>query len=97
MGVKIAVCHQYVLPDGNFGASGLPDPKVVEYQGHVLFCHTRTCGCPVCTAEPEDWGVVIEEMESKFSVKIMRWSTRRREVHSFGVAEFYGNCSLLVL
>src|SRR5437879_1781986 len=31
MGLKIAVCHQYKRPDGSFGASGKPDPKIIEY------------------------------------------------------------------
>ena len=37
MGVQIAVCHQYLLPDGTFGGSGKPDPKMLQYQGYVLF------------------------------------------------------------
>jgi len=63
MGVKIALCHQYLRPDGTFGASGLPDPKLIEYQGHVLFCHETKCVCATCIAEPEDWRIVIEEMK----------------------------------
>jgi len=62
MGVKIAVCHQYLRPDGSLGASGLPDPKLVEYQGHVLYCHTTKCACDTCSAMPEDWRTVIVEM-----------------------------------
>jgi hypothetical protein len=64
MGVKIAVCHQYVLPDGSFGASGLPDPKLLQYRGHVLFCHSAQprCDCAKCLAPPENWRAVIEEM-----------------------------------
>jgi hypothetical protein len=63
MGVKIAVCHQYVRPDGSLGASGLPDPKLVEYQGQVLFCHFTKCACDTCRGAPEDWRAVIEEMK----------------------------------
>src|SRR5438094_8259271 len=37
MGLKIAVCHQYTLPDGSIGASKKPDPKMIEYQGHRLY------------------------------------------------------------
>jgi hypothetical protein len=62
MGVKIALCHQYLRPDGSFGASGLPDPKLLEYQGHVVFCHADGCNCSTCSSKPEDWRVVIEEM-----------------------------------
>src|ERR1700735_3469000 len=58
MGRKIAVCHQYVLPDGRIGASGLPDPKLIEFQGHILFCHSRQCTCLVCAATPESWRTV---------------------------------------
>ena len=54
MGSKIAVCHQYVLPDGSFGASGKPDPKALEYQGHRLYCHSQPCLCRVCDSVPED-------------------------------------------
>jgi hypothetical protein len=63
LGRKIAVCHQYLLPNGRFGASGLPDPKLVEYQGHVLFCHSALCTCKTCAAPPENWRQVIEEMK----------------------------------
>ena len=63
MGVKIAVCHQYLRSDGSFGASGLPDPKLLEYQGYVLFCHATKCDCATCSTEPEDWRAVIEEMK----------------------------------
>ena len=38
MGAKIAVCHQYTLPDGSIGASGKPDPKLIQYQGHEMYC-----------------------------------------------------------
>ena len=30
---KIAVVHQYVLPDGTLGASGRPDPKELLVNG----------------------------------------------------------------
>ena len=63
MGVKIAVCHQYLRPDGSFGASGLPDPKLVEFQGRVVFCHSTGCPCSTCSAAPENWRVVLEEMK----------------------------------
>jgi hypothetical protein len=65
LGVKIAVCHQYLRPDGTFGASGLPDPKLLEYQGHVVFCHNMKCRCGTCSAKPEDWRVVIGEMKRR--------------------------------
>jgi hypothetical protein len=55
MGYRIAICHQYLLPDGSFGASGKPDPKLVEYRGKVFFCHSQPCSCAVCSAPPEDW------------------------------------------
>ncbi len=64
MGVKIAVCHQYLLPDGSFGASGRPDPKLVQYRGHVLFCHSTNCRCSVCSSPPENWRNVIAEMDA---------------------------------
>src|SRR2546425_1480208 len=41
MGSKIAVCHQYTLPDGSIGASGKPDPKMIQYQGYRLYCHSQ--------------------------------------------------------
>jgi hypothetical protein len=34
---KIAVCHQYIRPDGRIGASGHPDPKRVNIQGTVYY------------------------------------------------------------
>ena len=63
MGAKIAVCHQYLRPDGSFGASGLPDPKLIEYHGCVVFCHSTKCTCVTCTAAPEDWRAVIDDMK----------------------------------
>ena len=59
-GVKIAVCHRYLLPDGRLGASGLPDPKLAQYRGCVLFCHHSGCACPICTTPPEDWRTVLK-------------------------------------
>ena len=32
-GIKVAEVHQYVLPDGTIGASGMPDPKLLVYDG----------------------------------------------------------------
>jgi hypothetical protein len=62
MSHKIAVCHQYVLPDASFGASGKPDPKMIEYQGYQLYCHNTGCRCPVCKAAPEEWSAVMAEL-----------------------------------
>jgi hypothetical protein len=62
MGTKIALCHQYLRPDGTIGASGLPDPKLVEYRGYVLFCHSLKCDCSTCSAPPENWRTVIDQM-----------------------------------
>ena len=61
-GVKIALCHQYLRPDGTVGASGLPDPKLAQYRGQVLFCHSLRCTCATCAAPPEKWRTVIEQM-----------------------------------
>src|ERR1700677_1729111 len=51
-GRRVALCHQYLRPDGTFGASGKPDPKMIDYQGHGLFCHsqskTKPCLCKTC-------------------------------------------------
>ena len=33
---KVAVVHQYLLPDGTLGASGLPDPQML-LEGGVLY------------------------------------------------------------
>ena len=30
---EIAGCHQYLRPDGQVGASGKPDPKIVVHEG----------------------------------------------------------------
>jgi hypothetical protein len=35
-GREVAACHQYLLPDGTLGASGLPDPKRLVKDG-VLY------------------------------------------------------------
>lgn len=32
----VARAHRFVLPDGELGASGLPDPKAVLFQGRWL-------------------------------------------------------------
>ncbi len=34
-GTKVAEVHQYYQPDGTIGASGLPDPKMLLYNGVV--------------------------------------------------------------
>ena len=60
-GEKIAICHQYVLPDGGFGASGKPHPKLVSYDGIVLYCHSQPCVCDVCSNTPEDWRNALED------------------------------------
>jgi len=33
---EVARCHQYRLPDGSIGASGIPDPKSISLNG-VLY------------------------------------------------------------
>ena len=33
---RMAVVHQYILPDGSLGASGRPDPKMVR-DGLIIF------------------------------------------------------------
>ena len=58
---KIAICHQYLLPDGGFGASGKPDPKLVSYGGIVMYCHSQPCVCQVCSNTPEDWRKALED------------------------------------
>jgi len=68
MGHLIALCHQYTMPDGSIGASGKPDPKMLEYQGYQLNCHSQPmggCPCQICKAPPEDWKTVIEELKAK--------------------------------
>lgn len=36
---KVAIVHQYLLPDGTLGASGLPDPKRVLHDGVIFAPH----------------------------------------------------------
>lgn len=60
-GERIAVCHQYVLPDGSLGASGKPDPKAITYDGVTLFCHSGPCECSVGSEDPEDWRKAVLE------------------------------------
>jgi hypothetical protein len=36
---QVAVVHRYLRPDGSLGASGLPDPKRVFYDGIVYAAH----------------------------------------------------------
>lgn len=67
MGHLIAVCHQYALPDGSLGASKKPDPKMIEYQGYRLFCHSQPCTCEKCRSAPEIWRTVLEELRLLFS------------------------------
>ena len=61
----IAVCHQYTLPDGSIGASGKPDPKMLEYQGSQFYSHSQIksqpCDCSVCCSLPEDWSALISK------------------------------------
>jgi len=61
MGLLIAVCHQYTRPDGSLGASGKPDPKMLEYRGSQFYCHSQPCLCAVCTGTPEDWRNLIRK------------------------------------
>jgi len=37
--VRVAVVHQYLLPDGRLGASGRPDPKRLFFRG-ILYVLT---------------------------------------------------------
>lgn len=32
-GELVAVAHRFLLPDGLLGASGLPDPKLIHFEG----------------------------------------------------------------
>jgi hypothetical protein len=50
-----ALCHRYLKLDGNLGASGRHDPKMIEHNGIQYVCHARLCACVVCAAKPEDW------------------------------------------
>lgn len=65
-GAKIAVCHQYTLSDGGFGASGKPDPKAISYEGVHLYCHSyvnsKPCPCKTCQADPENWRMVFASL-----------------------------------
>ena len=36
---RVAVVHQFVLPDGTLGASGLPDPKWLRDGTRILAVH----------------------------------------------------------
>jgi len=65
MGHKIAVCHQYTRPDGSIGASGKPDPKMLEYQGLRLYTHSTKCNCKVCSGPPEKWKDVFAQMKKQ--------------------------------
>jgi len=35
---RVALVHQYLLPDGTVGGSGRPDPKRIIIEGIVLYC-----------------------------------------------------------
>ncbi len=35
--LRVAVVHQYVLPDGSLGGSGRPDPKRLLLDNEILF------------------------------------------------------------
>lgn len=35
-GTRVAIVHQYLLPDGKLGASGQPDPKYVLVRGQIF-------------------------------------------------------------
>jgi hypothetical protein len=65
MGLLIAICHQYTLPDGGFGASGKPDPKMLQYRGHSFYCHSSPCACPTCKGPPENWREVLKSLSKK--------------------------------
>jgi hypothetical protein len=61
-GKQIAICHRYRRPDGTLGASGLPDPKMLEYRGIEYFCHSQPCrttDCIVCKSPPIDWRDIV--------------------------------------
>lgn len=40
---RVAVCHRLRRPDGTYGASGLPDPKMVYHDG-VIYIERRKEG-----------------------------------------------------
>jgi hypothetical protein len=35
---RVALVHEYRLPDGTIGASGRPDPKRILLEGEILIC-----------------------------------------------------------
>lgn len=35
---RVALVHQYLLPDGTIGGSGRPDPKRILLDGEILYC-----------------------------------------------------------
>jgi hypothetical protein len=35
---RVALVHEYRLPDGTLGASGRPDPKRILLEGEILIC-----------------------------------------------------------
>ena len=37
-GQKLALVHQYLLPDGTIGGSGRPDPKRMILDDEVIYC-----------------------------------------------------------
>lgn len=38
---KVAFIHRYLRPDGTLGASGMPDPKRVFYNGEIFAAHVE--------------------------------------------------------
>lgn len=37
-GQKLALVHQYLLPDGSISGSGRPDPKRMVLEDEVIMC-----------------------------------------------------------
>ena len=37
-GRKLAIVHQYLLPDGSIGGSGRPDPKRMILDDETIYC-----------------------------------------------------------
>lgn len=37
-GRKLALVHQYLLPDGTIGGSGQPDPKRMILEDEIIYC-----------------------------------------------------------
>jgi hypothetical protein len=35
---RLALVHEYRLPDGSLGGSGKPDPKRMYFEGEILYC-----------------------------------------------------------